>query len=252
MLLIVAFMVAIVGSTRGGSYSNPTFGIGDVFPSNVRESYVLAIKNVKLTPNSNLLMVVTQTRSINCPPTPTNTVTPTNMPADTPTPTDTPTNRGLYLPIIMKGWPLILGEPNAICNTTNNGKNAKQSDDRLVNIFSVPSSGTPILTFRYRLLTWDCLKGEKYDFFKVYISDNIPAPDLGTEVCEAPDPVPPDPCVFGCNMGEPKDSDWRAPPDGPIDLTLYRGRDIRVTFRVVNSDEWFATWVYLDKVEIVP
>jgi hypothetical protein len=244
ILLVVVFMAASFSSmtTRVGS-SSPASGIGDAFPSNVKEPCVLAIKNMKLTPNSvDLLAVATQTRSINCPPTLTY----------TPTSTDTP--HGLYLPIIMRNWPIVLGEPNAICDASNNyGKNAKKSDDQLVKVFSVPSSGAPKVTFRYRLFTWDCLKEEKYDFFKVYISDDISTPDLGTEVCKAPDPVLPTPsCVYGCNMGKPKDSSWRPPPYGPVDLTPYCGSDIKVTFRIVNSSEWFATWVYLDGIEIVP
>jgi hypothetical protein len=102
---------------------------------------------------------------------------------------------------------------------------------------TVPSSGSPILRFWYKLYTQDKNTipiSEVYDFFAVYINGSPFWKDANTS-----DP-------YGC--GTLKNLGWQL---GTVSLTDYKGDPIQIAFYVYNRpDRWYNTYVYVDDVSV--
>jgi hypothetical protein len=101
---------------------------------------------------------------------------------------------------------------------------------------TVPSSGSPILRFWYKLYTQDKNTdpvSEVYDFFAVYIN--------GSQVLKAANTTD----NYGC-------STLNELEDQPIvSLNGYQGKTIQIAFYVYNRpDGWYNTYVYVDDVSV--
>jgi hypothetical protein len=100
----------------------------------------------------------------------------------------------------------------------------------------VPSSGSPILRFWYKLYTQDKNTdpvSENYDFFAVYINGN-----QELIVANTTD-------NYGCStLNELEDQPI-------ISLDGYQGQTIPIAFYVYNkADKWYNTYVYIDDVSV--
>jgi hypothetical protein len=101
---------------------------------------------------------------------------------------------------------------------------------------TVPSSGSPILRFWYKLYTQDKNTdpvSEEYDFFAVYINGN-----QELIVANTTD-------NYGCStLNELEDTPI-------ISLDGYQGETIPIAFYVYNKkDGWYNTYVYIDTVSV--
>ncbi|MBN1401641.1 MAG: hypothetical protein JXA74_12430 [Anaerolineae bacterium] len=125
--------------------------------------------------------------------------------------------------------------------------------------------GGLMLTYRYRILTYDVAYGKLYDdrgnswfdyidTFEVSVLDSA-----GREVTKTrPDGNRWDYCGFDEDLMQDdkrwreglEDSRWRV---GRLYLSRYAGQEIRVMFSVWNRhDDRYPTWVYLDDVQLHP
>jgi hypothetical protein len=157
----------------------------------------------------------------------------------------------------------LLGNPDYPCERVPLGYG------RIHQMFGVPSTGIPTLSFRYRVFSYDDLGGEegdKFDSFDVYIDDVF---DLAPPILILRDGSQDD--NFGCDEDDLEITDWRkfpeegapefdlsAIPDGNGGTVDYRGKTIRLSFYVYTRElpgytiSWFNTWVYVDDVRIGP
>jgi hypothetical protein len=108
--------------------------------------------------------------------------------------------------------------------------------------FTVPSTGSSVLSFCYRIMTHDHIKWTNGttlgDSFDVYVQDNLVLRD-GYDNYPYPSP--------GC--GSLQDLGWRY---FSHDLTSYIGQDVQVRFENWNRhDGWYNTLTYVDKVRVV-
>lgn len=107
--------------------------------------------------------------------------------------------------------------------------------------FSVPSTGAPVLSFCYRIMTHDHIKwtdGRLGDSFEVYIDNRRILRD-GYDNYPNPEP--------GC--GSLLDLGWRY---FSYDLSFYREQNIQIRFENWNRhDGWYNHFTYIDKVRIV-
>jgi len=102
---------------------------------------------------------------------------------------------------------------------------------------TVPSSGSPTLSFWYRIYTQDknSALSDEYDLFAVYINGS----QLVVKDANTSDP-------FGCSAL--KDLGWK---QRIFSLNAYKGQTIQITFYVYNRpDKWYNTYVYIDDVSV--
>jgi len=111
---------------------------------------------------------------------------------------------------------------------------------------NVPGSAnmpSPMISFRYRIFTYDVLWSQRYNRF--YDSFNV---GLALAGAIAPTYVYTDGNPSQ-NYGVLTDLGWRA---GAIDVRAYAGRELRVCFaNITRVDTLFNTWTYIDDVRIV-
>jgi hypothetical protein len=107
--------------------------------------------------------------------------------------------------------------------------------------FAVTSTGSPVLSFCYRIMTHDHIKWTDGttlgDSFEVYVQGNRVLQD-GYD--NYPNRSP------GCRSLQ--DLGWKS---FYYDLSSYKGQDIQVRFENWNRyDGWYNTWTYVDAVQI--
>lgn len=123
----------------------------------------------------------------------------------------------------------LLGSPSYPCNGVPVGS------AWLRRSVMVPSSGSPTLSFWYRIYTQDknTNLSDQYDLFAVYINGNRVWADANKN-------------DYGC--GAPKDLNWQP---ASISLDAYKGQTIEITFYNYNRpDNWYNTYTYLDDVAV--
>lgn len=124
----------------------------------------------------------------------------------------------------------VLGYSNAPCQSEPHG------DSSLSQSIQVPNLSSPQLSLFYRIMTYDRLVGDKYDWFAVYINGALV---LQTgRISQTP--------IAGC-AASPYDTGWQ---QFTYDLSAYQGQTIEI--RLVNhtSDQWYNTWTYVDDVSV--
>jgi len=128
----------------------------------------------------------------------------------------------------------LLGSPSYPCNGVPIGSAWLRRSVR------VPSSGSPTLSFWYRIRTQDknSALSDQLDLFAVYINGSRVFADANrTEDAICP--------------GTPYDLDWR---QGSISLDDYRGQTIEITFYNYNrapvEPKWGNTYTYIDDVSV--
>jgi hypothetical protein len=102
---------------------------------------------------------------------------------------------------------------------------------------TVPSSGSPILSFQYRIYTQDYNASEpwQYDYFAVDIN--------GSEVLTDSNTIWP--ADQNCTTYE---FEWTP---GVVSLDAYKGDTIQITFYNYNRpDEYYNTYTYVDDVSV--
>lgn len=178
----------------------------------------------------------------------------------------------LYLPVIVRGWPLpdivnggfengwtgwahggelsqtitsanrhlgsfsaLLGNPAYACQ---NG--VPIGSAWMEQAFGVPDTTHPTLSFWYNIFTQDInpYLGEGLDSFDVRINGALLFRDARRTG------------PFGCDPQVPTDLGWR---NGQVDLSAYRGQQIRIRFENRNQpDRFYNTWTFVDDVQFMP
>jgi len=126
----------------------------------------------------------------------------------------------------------LLGSPSYPCTNVPIGS-AWLSRDIIV-----PSSGSPILSFQYRIYTQDYNSSEpwQYDYFAVNINTSEVFTDSNTI-----HPADQDNCTT-------YDLDWK---QGVVSLNAYKGQSIVITFYNHNRpDKFYNTYTYVDCVSV--
>jgi hypothetical protein len=128
------------------------------------------------------------------------------------------------------GGSAVLGWMNAPCRSDPHG------DSSLSQNVQVPNSGAPTLSLWYRILSYDRLVGDKYDWFGVYINGALVW--YTGRISSTP--------VTSCAL-TPADTDWQ---QFVYDLSAYAGQTVQL--RLVNhtSNDWYNTWTYVDDVSV--
>lgn len=110
---------------------------------------------------------------------------------------------------------------------------------RLSQSFTVPSTGSPQLSFNYRVFTQDSLVARSGDSFDVYINNTLIL-RVGYGGND-----------YGCDVpGGHRDLGWK---QFTYALTKYKGWPIRVTFVNANRDDTrFNTFTLVDDVRVSP
>jgi hypothetical protein len=126
----------------------------------------------------------------------------------------------------------LLGSPSYACNGVPIGS------AWLRRSVTVPSSGSPTLSFWYRIYTQDknSTLGDIYDLFAVYIngSDLVVKDANITEDAICP--------------GAPYNLGWK---QEVFSLDAYKGQTIEITFYNYNRpDKWYNTYTYVDDVSV--
>jgi hypothetical protein len=101
---------------------------------------------------------------------------------------------------------------------------------------TVPSSGSPTLSFWYKIFSQDknSALSDQYDLFAVYVNGSQLWKDANTN-----DP-------YGCDTL--RELPWRS---GTVSLTDYKGESIQIAFYAYNRpDGWYNTYVYVDDVSV--
>jgi hypothetical protein len=130
------------------------------------------------------------------------------------------------------GYAAVLGQENAPCE---HGQGGLVGQSWIYQDVTVPDSGSPQLTFYYRILTYDKLSADEFDRFEVTIDGTL----LGRFGNTSPN--------YQCS-NPINDLGWQP---FTYDLSAYRGQTIRL--RLVNityPDDWFGTWTYVDDVTV--
>ena len=148
----------------------------------------------------------------------------------------------------------LLGSPDYPCNLIPLGYG------RIYQTFGVPLTGTPKLSFRYRIFSYDELGQDRFDSFEVYIDSIF-------------DEVPPIRILIdgsqdgrydrNCDGSDLDDKGWKqyqidlnAIPDGDGGKVDYRGKTVQLSFDIYSRElpprtiGWYNTWVYVDDVQI--
>jgi hypothetical protein len=132
----------------------------------------------------------------------------------------------------------LLGSPSYNCNY-----GVPVGSAWLSRTVTVPSTGSPTLSFWYRIYTHDInpyinqSSGyDTYDFFAVYINGSVP-PVVKDANPDAP---------YNCSIL--RDLDWK---QVNYDLSTYKGQTIQITFYNYNRpDTWGNTYTYVDDVSV--
>jgi len=128
----------------------------------------------------------------------------------------------------------VLGEENDPCQSVI-GESGFTLRSWIYHDVWVPSSGSPQLTFYYRILTYDKLNGDKYDRFEVYINGTLLGRFGNTS------------SNYSCS-NPINDLGWH---EFTYDLSAYRGQTIRLQLvNITDPDKSYSTWTYIDDVEI--
>jgi len=144
----------------------------------------------------------------------------------------------------------LLGSPDYPCNKIPLGYSGT------CQTFAVPLTGTPKLSFHYRIFSYDEFGGGRFDSFQVCIDDACSeAPPIllledgskdGKYGCDKLDITGWKHAVF----------DLSAVSDESGGTVDYRGRTIQLCFYVYSRERpeydvaWYNTWVYVDDVQI--
>jgi hypothetical protein len=102
---------------------------------------------------------------------------------------------------------------------------------------TVPSSGSPTLSFWYRIYTQDknSALSDQYDLFALYINGKLVFKNANS----TKDAICP---------GTPYDLDWQ---HGIVSLNSYKGQTIQIAFYNYNRpDKWYNTYTYVDDVSV--
>jgi hypothetical protein len=108
---------------------------------------------------------------------------------------------------------------------------------------TVPSSGSPILSFWYKIHTQDYNSSEpwQYDYFAVDIDGSKVLTDSNTI-------WPADPTKCETYPFETYPLQWKP---GVVSLEAYKGKTIRITFYNYNRpDKFYNTYTYVDDVSV--
>jgi len=128
----------------------------------------------------------------------------------------------------------LLGSPSYACNSVPVGS------AWLRRSVTVPSSGSPTLSFWYRIYTQDrnSILSDEYDLFAVYINGS----DLVVKDANITYP-------FGCSTTHNLGWNYASFP-----LDAYKGQTIQITFynynRAPNGAQWYNTYTYVDDVSV--
>jgi hypothetical protein len=150
---------------------------------------------------------------------------------------------------------VLLGSPNYPCN------NVPLGYGQVSQTFGVPRTGTPRLSFYYRIFSFDELDNGIYDSFDVYI-DNVL--DGAPPILILRDGSTDEKHDDDCDGSDLDDTGWRNSPefdlsaisDGSGGTVDYRGKTVQLSFYVYSRElpprtvGWFNTWVYLDNVQV--
>ncbi len=133
-------------------------------------------------------------------------------------------------PVHLGGGAAVLGWMTAPCRSDPHGDSSLSQD------VPVPSSGAPTLSLWYRILSYDRLVGDKYDWFGVYINGALVW--YTGRISSTP--------VASC-APTPADTGWQ---QFVYDLSAYAGQTVQL--RLVNhtSNDWYNTWTYVDDVSV--
>ncbi len=104
---------------------------------------------------------------------------------------------------------------------------------------TVPSTGSPALTFWYRLYSHDKKPSDKPygDTLEVKVNGDTVFSDILDWAA-----------AYGCDLPAPNDRGWQ---QGTIGLSAYKGQAITLRFEVWNrNDAWYNTWAYIDDVSL--
>jgi hypothetical protein len=130
---------------------------------------------------------------------------------------------------------------------------------RVCQTFGVPFTGTPTLSFWYRIFSYDEYGKDRYDSFDVYIDDIFDeAPRILLWRDGSTDGK------YGCEEEKLDITDWKfhesdlsAISDGSGGTVDYRGKTVQLCFSVHSRETdpkrawgWYNTWAYLDGVHI--
>jgi hypothetical protein len=127
----------------------------------------------------------------------------------------------------------VLGQENAPCE---HGQGGLVGQSWIYQDVTVPNSGSPQLTFYYRIRTYDKLNVDKYDRFEVYINGTLLRRFGNTDLNH-----------YGCSKPI-NDLGWQS---FTSDLSAYRGQTIRIRLvNITHPDDWYGTWTYVDDVEV--
>ena len=152
---------------------------------------------------------------------------------------------------------LLLGAPD-YCKTPKPDQPGDHSSIASQTIYVPDVPGTPVLTFWYRIFTYDHLTytdGRLGDSLDVYVDDSLALRD---NYENWPEPAP--------KCDNLKDSDWREPSDswfsegppghgqvnvGVLDLSEWEGQRVEIRIELwTRHDGWYNTWAYLDDVSV--
>ncbi len=125
----------------------------------------------------------------------------------------------------------LLGSPGYACD------NVPVGSAWLRRSVTIPSGGSPTLSFWYKIYTQDKNSplSDDYDLFAVYINDSR----LVVKDANTGDP-------YGCSTL--KDLGWK---QVNFSLNAYKGQTIQITFYNYNRpDKWYNTYTYVDDVSV--
>jgi hypothetical protein len=132
----------------------------------------------------------------------------------------------------------LLGSPGYACNG-----DVPVGSAWLRRSVTVPSSGSPILSFQYRIYTQDYNSSEpwQYDYFAVDIN--------GSEVLIDSNTIwPADQEKCATHPFETYPFEWKP---GVVSLEAYKGKTIQITFYNYNRpDQFYNTYTYVDCVSV--
>jgi len=122
-----------------------------------------------------------------------------------------------------------------------------------------------MLSFRYRIFSYEELDSDKYDALEVYIDDIVPddMPPIRIWIDGSQDRK----YDRDCKGNYLDDMGWKTPPvefnlaaipDGNGGTVDYRGKAVQLSFYIYSRElpprtiGWYNTWAYVDDVRIEP
>jgi tetratricopeptide (TPR) repeat protein len=126
----------------------------------------------------------------------------------------------------------VLGDPSYTCRG-----GVPIGDAWIRQTVKVPDMISPTLLLDYRIFSYD-LDLPNFDYFEVAVNGEPLGERYGNYEWNGP----------SCD-GDPWDSGWQTLP--PVDLGLYRAKEIQISFHNVNGTQtYFNTWTFVDNVRI--